>query len=159
MRYARIFSAIVVVALMVAGCTAETSDQTPPSPSPATEQAATSTAEVPETPQQVLEDFLRSWEELDLTGFNERVVPTRRVSDPSGIGQLEVLGEAVPVDYKLDPSMQREGDPTYSDACAFKVPVCFRGENLTVEPGERLDWNWILVKTDDGHWLVWDWGY
>jgi hypothetical protein len=132
-----------------------------PASPPAVGRIAPQSVDATQQAQVALTSFLNSWQQRDWESANSLLTASRRfetTGEPES-ARLEQLASATPTPYSFDSVHQRPGDPEFVDARAFVAPVRFFGPELSVEPGERLDYMWILVRTRDGRWLVYDWGY
>jgi hypothetical protein len=157
MRWVCIASVIALI-FGVAGCGVPGAQSGPVAARPS--QVAQVSADATTDARAAVTGFLSAWQARDIARANSLATARRVFSSASAsdFPRIEVVGTATPLPYTFEPDMQRPDDPTYVDARAFGVPVRLWGFSPGA-PGERVNLTWVVVKTADGRWLVWDWGY
>ena len=154
------FSLALVLGLVFAGLTLGACT---PAPSGRTDFPTRSSASISQDAtlqaQAVLEQFFEAWDAGDLRSYNS-LVTTDNVATDLSVDRV-VVESITPLPWTED-SLSGFGslDATGVQPPEFRVfsaPVRL-WSSAAIDPGERLDWVWYLIRSSDGSWRVFSWG-
>jgi hypothetical protein len=153
MRAARVFSAVLLSAFVLAGCA------TAPKPT-------TTHPEPPRSARATLQAFFDAWQAEDAAALGGLLVPERQdvTWEFEKLARIE-FGEIAEATGQADEyfaggnagsGVAREDLAIFTaDATFFFEP----GQQGSVSDGDTQAWMWILVRNEADAWCVRDWGY
>jgi len=156
------FSLALVLGLVFTGLTLGACT---PAPSGRTEFPTRSSASISQDAtlqaQAALEQFFEAWDAGDLRRYNS-LVTTDNVATDLDVDRF-VVESITPLPWAED-SLPGFGSPDATgvhppEFRVFSAPVRLWGPELTVDPGQRLDWVWYVIRSSDGSWRVFWWGF
>jgi len=154
MRFARILTVLLTASLLLAGCT-----NTP--------SAVQSNPEPPRNARATLQAFFDAWQAEDEPTLEQLMTSGRTdlTWEFDALRRIEFgpIAEAPnEVGSYLTSGRGSTSGIDEADVAVFRADVTFYfepGEGGSVADGDTQSWMWILVRGDDGIWLVDDWGY